>query len=1036
MISTARYYLVDLPNANPPRQGWIAKDDVHRVVNDYAEVVRRVRTLPAEEQEAAGQQAVAKAAELSSMEEKLHGLFQQGRAEEANKLARQFAGEMKDLFGEHNRFYAVALYDLGLSERDIGQFSRAWTDAAAALAIDEELFGEKHEQVANALSALGDIAYRSGDLPTAKQYHERALSIRREVFGERSIAVAESLHNLGALADGEGDFVAARSLDEKALAIKRAILGEKDPSTASTLQNLALVATETGDYATAADEFNAVLEIDYNSLGVVHPTTAITLNNMGRLSERMGNIKEATKYFKLALDIQRQLHGEKHPSVAHELHNLGVLCEESHDYAEAQKYLEQALAIRRETLGDKHPDVADSLNGLGTVAADRGDFKASLDYYKRALACYRSVYGGDHPTVASVEANIANSQAASGDWADAIESTQQSRRIARRYVARTLPDLPEREQLSFLRLNELWRFHCGLSLAVAQPANAPLAVASAGWLLNGKAVAEEALSAQTRLLRSAGSPAAAELARQLISVRSRLASLSMQRTTADARAAKQAELEKLIDEEQTLSRQLAATGTEVERRDPWVSTDDLRRRLPQDSILVDFARMQERSFAADAKGRVWGEPHFVAWIVPPTGRGEISIVDLGLAAPIEQAVKNARRAIQSHRRSGDLKGIQLGDLPGDNGDWQTSLAELAQLIWAPLERRLTGFHELVLCPDGLLWLVPWAALPAGDGRHFALENWQIRFVTNSRDIAVPQAATVADSGAAVFADPDYSLGPEEAIASTQAALREMGKSPSAPTPASSAATTGQIAQFSSKVRSSAPLGMVPRLPGTANEAASIRPALAKYVGSEPQMYLGDRALEGVAKQLKHPRVLVFSTHGFFFDGQQAKVGNEQTSLGPGAGGSLDMAGKPIENPLLRCGLLLAGCNHRNELSARGIDDGVLTGLEIVGCDLRGTELVVLSACDTGLGDIENGEGVAGLRQAFQLAGARAVVASLWKVPDVETSQLMGDFFAGLAAGQSKADALRNAQLKAIRTTRQHRGAPDPFYWAAFTLTGN
>ena len=241
---------------------------------------------------------------------------------------------------------------------------------------------------------------------------------------------------------------------------------------------------------------------------------------------------------------------------------------------------------------------------------------------------------------------------------------------------------------------------------------------------------------------------------------------------------------------------------------------------------------------------------------------------------------------------------------------------------------------------------------------------------------------------------------------------------------------------SPQLRSANPLQVVERLPGTAAEAASIRPALARYVHSEPEIFLGDRALEGIAKKLKHPRVLVFSTHGFFFAGQRADAGSEQQLFADENGGSLDANGKLIENPLLRCGLLLAGCNHRDELSAARIDDGVLTGLEIVGCDLRGTELVVLSACDTGLGDVQNGEGVAGLRQAFMLAGARAVVASLWQVPDVETSQLMSDFFANLAAGQSKADALRNAQMNAIRRTRQQHGAADPFYWAAFTLTGN
>ena len=317
-------------------------------------------------------------------------------------------------------------------------------------------------------------------------------------------------------------------------------------------------------------------------------------------------------------------------------------------------------------------------------------------------------------------------------------------------------------------------------------------------------------------------------------------------------------------------------------------------------------------------------------------------------------------------------------------------------------------------------------MPLKDGRYL-IEQYQIRYLVSGRDLVQEPSAKPASGNAkqertttvpAIFADPAYDLGSAEVSAATRSVL---------------AASRPQVER--EVWRPQKPTGTLPRVPrlrGTAAEAEAIKPKLASFTHTEPVTYLDKFATEGVFKNLSRPQVLVLSTHGFFFPIKMCPLA---ICAATGAANPprrnapvLAVDGKPVENPLLRCGLLLAGCNQsarssagnaQNGQAADTTDDGVLTGMEIVGTDLRGTELVMLSACETGLGQIRSGEGVAGLRQAFQLAGAKSVVATLWQIPDKDSAQLVSNFFTHLSDGKSKAEALRKV------ATGVNRLAPQP-----------
>jgi CHAT domain-containing protein len=597
---------------------------------------------------------------------------------------------------------------------------------------------------------------------------------------------------------------------------------------------------------------------------------------------------------------------------------------------------------------------------------------------------------------------------------EAMSAIHKARMGQRNHVSMVLPALSARAQEMFLNAVYKESFHIALSLAVSQASDADNAAMSAAWLVNGKGVAQEALAQRNLQTRDVDDPKRGPVVKELLSVRTRLASLAMNAAEAGKEEQRRIELDRLTGQEQQLSSQLGGNGNTTSE---WIEISQIREALPADSVLIDIARFSILDFHAKGQEPQWKPAHYAAWITSPHAETQTVLIDLGEADTIDQLVENVRQQIAADAS-------KTGAIAKDGEDTAVTalmkdMSALSDLIWKPLAPHVGDASQIVLSPDGALWLAPWSALPANEaGDEYLLERYNIRLVISGRDL-VAQPDGRKTTAPVIMANPDFDQQESQKKAAIQGIFKTLP-------------TESENATRSFSAQSTLP--KVKPLPNTGIEALAIQPHIETYTRQKAGLYKEQYALERVAKVLRSPQIVTFATHGFFLPTQETKLEDRTLSLGDDTRSvALDTNGQLIENPLLRCGLLLSGCNNREGSVAD--DDGILTGMEIVGIDFRGTELVVLSACETGIGDVRSGEGVAGLRQAFQLAGAEAVVSTLWQVPDRDSALLMSKFFEELAAAKSKSEALRSAQLERIQKRRERYGAAHPFYWAAFTLTG-
>jgi len=867
-------------------------------------------------------------------------------------------------FGADHPEVSTSLNNLAILYKSRGEYAKAEPLYQRALFIREKAFGPDHSEVSNSLHNLASLYFDKGEYAKAEPLYQRALLIKEKMLGLNHLEVTRSLNNLAILYNFKGDYAKAEPLFQRALAIWEKALGPEHPDVASPLNNLASLYDAKGDSAKAEPLFQRALAIKEKALGPEHPAVANSLGGLATLYSSKGDYAQAEALFQRAMAIEEKALGPEHPAVASSLNNLASLYYKRRDYAQAEALFQRALAIKEKALGPEHPAVASSLNNLASLYYKRRDYANAEPLFQRALAIWEKALGSEHPDVAGSLDNLAALYSAKGDIARAITFQSRANTVGERSLTLNLAIGSERQKLAYLALfSKQIDFTLSLHnrLAPRDPQALDLAFTT---LLRRKGRGLDAMTDTIGALRRRASPENQAFFDRLAEARARLAAFALRGSDAAKPDTYRAQLKLLEEEIERREAELSARSDEFRAQAQPVTLAVVQAALPADSVLVEFAVYTPQDPWNDKNNL---PPHYVAYLL--AAQGQPRGVDLGEAAPIDRAIAAWRQALNAPLRT-DVKRLARGV---DEKVMRPVLALTQPGVGEP--------RRLLIAPDGLLNLIPFAALVDQQGRYL-VERYSISYLMSGRDLLRAPVRRPVKQKAVIVAAPNY------------------GK-------------RNRLAQI-----------YFSPLAEAVGEAQAIKAILPRAT-----VLTREQATEAALKRLSSPSILHVATHGFFLrDREPELVGARGEGSATGWSGS--PSDQPMKNPLFRSGLALAGVNQRWG-SANQEDDGVLTALEAAGLDLWGTKLVVLSGCDTGVGEVKNGEGVYGLRRALVLAGSETQVMSLWTVSDFGTRDLMIEYYKALQRGEGRSDGLRRMQLKMLkRIDRQH-----PFFWASFIQSG-
>lgn len=874
---------------------------------------------------------------------------------------------------------------LGVYYSRKGDYGKAEVIERRELAACRFFLGEYSNQTARALTKLGAIYINQGRYKEAVELLLQAVSIRRRILDPDHPDVATSLNSLALAYDSQGEYGKAVALHHQALAIVKTRIGPEHPHVAASLNNFAYAYAAQGEYAKAVALHQQALAIRKKRFGRDHPDVATSLNGLANAYAMQGEYGKAVEMQHQALAIVKKRLGPDHPYVAASLNNLANVLAAQGEYGQAIALLQQALAIKKRRLGPEHPDIAVSLMGLANTCDAQGEHGQAVALSQQALVIRKKRLGPEHPHTAAALFSLARTRIAHGLIdAQTLALVEEAGEIQERHLRVQASGMMEQgwDRFYYSLEESQARLHEALpSAKTSDPGNRRRLhrLLLRRVLLNKGRSQDEAAQLLQTLRRNLTSPNdRAKL--------DRLQSLQRQRAHLYWHPAQDPDHQRtrqLSQEIDTLEQDVAATARRLRLPQPpsWRSVlPQVAASLRPQDALVEYLRYRPLRFATRNQKRGWEPERYVALVL--TQDEQISLHDIGLAAPLDQAIERLR-----------------GHLSSPSAPMEDTVAAARQvydLALAPLESRLRDREHVFVSPDGELHRVPFAALH--DGRDYLLGRQRFSYLTSGRSLLYPTEPGAA-SGLAVFANPDLrarGIGPR--LASARPVGMDMDRAV-------------RVA-----IRDLAPL------PGTEKEAHALRGLFPSA-----RLFLGAHASEAALLGLRPPGLLHIATHGLYVTPAEMPRARPDE---PARAVALveDRRAQPLpDNPMARSVLILAGAQRG---ASEATEDGIVNAQDVTAMDLRGTQLVVLSACQTGLGQgARSWQGPYGLRRAFQIAGAETVVSSLWQISDEITRELMTGYYQRLLMGSGRAAAMDEAAL-ALRQRHPH-----PYHWAPFTVTG-